>query len=626
MKKMIYLLTLTLFFGFIIPAQTFLSVELTDPVYEILDNAAQRGLIENLPSVKPYSRAQVISFLEEVLSQGNRLRYNERETAKFFLERFKTPQMGSKYANYPAQGPLGSFQAGFKMEGDSRINFNNPESWHTYNGLLAYLSGDIGGALSYYGAVGGSVNKVAPDYFYKHITMEPGRSGSPYYIENGEVQWFQGENWDYTAPGAFAPYSFTAQWDGHHTDIATKGHNDGVIAYPSFAMRTEDEITLQKYDGDLTVRWGKMRREWGYGDGSLYLSGSAYPFAGFETHLRPTDWFNFSFVAGSLGNWFIDSYLRHDLVTDPTDPDYDADRIPMLDQYSAQKMFSLQQFELKPTSWLSLTAASSAIWGKRFELAYLSPLMLPFVIQELNGDMDNVALTAGLNARLPWGGRLYYTFFLDETSGSQLSRIFTYARNMYAYQGGIQTALPWLPFSTLTLQYTKIHPFVYSHYYETDYVYAQFPVDTTYTHAGENLGYFLPPNSDEILVKMEFFPKPGLKALLKYQLIRHGTNDPTGMDENSNGIPDGQIYGDIYIPFDYPRHTAYPDKDFLKDGVYDWSNILTVGASYRFPNYPMQVGLTYIFAHTFWDTNGRSITTPDSITQNIISLTYTLFK
>lgn len=139
-----------------------------------------------------------------------------------------------------------------------------------------------------------------------------------------------------------------------------------------------------------------------------------------------------------------------------------------------------------------------------------------------------------------------------------------------------------------------------------------------YTCRGE-FGLPPPPNSDEILLKFECHPKAGLNAYLTYQLIRHGTNDV-------DGTPGDLIYGDIYIPYNYARQSYYPDKNFLKDGIYDWSNIVSVGGSYRFKNFPAKIGIGYIFSHTFWDTNGLSVTTPESITQNIISITYTLFK
>ncbi|MBI9102595.1 MAG: hypothetical protein JEY99_09280 [Spirochaetales bacterium] len=618
MKKLLVFMTLSLFLVNIITAQTYLSVDLDHPVYILLDNAEQRQILPALPTAKPYSRAQILDSLYKIENRSDMLSDIERETLNRFINELETEYTGLKYGNMATEGEMGSFEAGFKFEGNTRLNFNNIENYHSYNGILAYFEGDISNFLSYYAAAGGSVDNISPDYFYKHLTMEANMGSSPYYIMDGAVKAFTGEEGNFTPPGTFSPYSFTAQWDGHHSNPITNGLNDGVTNYFMVGLRTEDEIAAQFYNDKLKLRWGKIRRDWGYGDGSLYLSGTAYPFEGFEVHANPVSWFNYSYTAGSLGNWFVDSYLDMDIVEAGN---WEEEGI-MLSPFSEQKMFSLQQFEVKPTEWLSLLVASSAIWAKRFELAYLSPLMLPFMTQEQNGDTDNVAIIGGASVRIPHLGKVYFTGFLDETAGTALSEIFTYPRNMYAYQGGLQSPIPWLSFANLTLQYTKINPFVYSHYFEDDMATTSVPVSMTYTHAGENLGYFLPPNADEILVKMEFFPIPDMKAHVKYQLIRHGTNDTTDSDEDGDGIPDGQIYGDIYIPYDYSQ--SYPDKDFLKDGVYDWSNIVSVGGEFQFPNYPVSLGLEYIFCYTFWDVNGRDVTTPDSIFQNIISFSFSI--
>jgi hypothetical protein len=114
-----------------------------------------------------------------------------------------------------------------------------------------------------------------------------------------------------------------------------------------------------------------------------------------------------------------------------------------------------------------------------------------------------------------------------------------------------------------------------------------------------------------------------------YRLIRHGTND--FIDGDNDGLPDiPLIYGGINIPINYNLYDsgAYGTKDFLHDGVYDWSNIISLEASYTLQDFPLEVGLEYIFSHTFWVGNGylSSSELPDPIIQNILSLSFTFFK
>ncbi len=74
----------------------------------------------------------------------------------------------------------------------------------------------------------------------------------------------------------------------------------------------------------------------------------------------------------------------------------------------------------------------------------------------------------------------------------------------FGLQGGVQWVIPKLPFTIASFQYTKIEPYTYSHYpqqypfFDKDYYF-----DINWTNDGENLGYHLPPNSDEFLIKIE---------------------------------------------------------------------------------------------------------------------------
>jgi len=141
----------------------------------------------------------------------------------------------------------------------------------------------------------------------------------------------------------------------------------------------------------------------------------------------------------------------------------------------------------------------------------------------------------------------------------------------------------------------------------------------SYTNDNENLGFHLPPNSDEFLVQLQSLPQYNLLLTLNYRLIRHGTNDPALM----GGTP--AIYGDADIPFDYSQTDSYPDKSFLNDGIYDWNHIITLRASYTLPDFPLTVTLTYSFCYTSWDANKSGVSPPADVYKNIISLRVNVF-
>jgi hypothetical protein len=139
-------------------------------------------------------------------------------------------------------------------------------------------------------------------------------------------------------------------------------------------------------------------------------------------------------------------------------------------------------------------------------------------------------------------------------------------REMYAYQGGLKINVRWLPFGAFTLRYTKVEPYCYTHEY-TETPWNRVPTDTSYVNNGETLGFYLPPNSDEFLLKLESAFLPGAKAHIQYQMIRHGVDFGPGLVDGSS------IFDKIY-------KDENSEKYFLEDGVYRWDHVLKIGGSY----------------------------------------------
>jgi hypothetical protein len=60
---------------------------------------------------------------------------------------------------------------------------------------------------------------------------------------------------------------------------------------------------------------------------------------------------------------------------------------------SEQKMISAHKLTITPADWLSLSVWESVVYGKRFELAYISPVSVYLVSQMgIAGDRDNSTL------------------------------------------------------------------------------------------------------------------------------------------------------------------------------------------------------------------------------------------
>jgi hypothetical protein len=174
----------------------------------------------------------------------------------------------------------------------------------------------------------------------------------------------------------------------------------------------------------------------------------------------------------------------------------------------------------------------------------------------------------------------------------------------------------------LQTSYTRITPFAYTHYPETNFnLFSNRPLDLTYTHDGANLGFYLPPNSSEAKLKITSLAVKDLKLEMDNRLIIHGTNDLDGETY--------QIFGDIYRN-QYGDVHQYPLLDFTKDGIYDYTWYTELRADYRMRRIGQLTniaGLDYGriftslgFSKTWWKANQSGVTPPEDRTLISFSL------
>jgi hypothetical protein len=270
----------------------------------------------------------------------------------------------------------------------------------------------------------------------------------------------------------------------------------------------------------------------------------ARPFMAFEGTVVPFRWLRFSFLTGSL------EYLNDSNQWSDADP--------------FQTMLSMSLLEIDTGKHFHLDFGSSAIYAKRLELGYIFPLIDNFFYQNNTGDFDNMAIYGNMVFRFS-GFKIWAGAFVDEMRPS-LGDFFILNRNMYAYQGGIKAHITWLPFGAFTMRYTKIEPYCYTHEY-SETPWTRVPIDTAYLNNGESLGFYLPPNIDEFLIRMEAMPLRELRAHIQYQLIRHGA------DWGYRRVEGSSIWDKIV-------KDDNTNKFFLRDGAYEWDHVIKIGASY----------------------------------------------
>lgn len=559
-------------------------VPLSNQIYQILDYFETKGELGFLPQAKPYTKVVIVELLQK-LSVNESLSAREKKIVNQYLTDFSFDNNGVTVYKQASKSTFAL--AGFAAETSVRAGAGDDGTWSTSLIGEPFLSGDLGEHLTFHAGMGLAVERLAPDVFYQSYTRD------------GKVN-FPNQNIGY----AYHPYqfSFETMW-AHVLASAESGEGPPVKDELTAGMIYHTELSGSWFDGALQVSINNQRRSWGHDEHNLMLSSTARRFPGVEFKIQPASWIRYSNMTGSLF-----SYANQRAGYRENIYGYDIGQV--------QKNFTLHMLEFMPTKWLQVTAAGGNIWSKRLELAYLVPFVLPHFTQIDVGDHDNLSLYFDVATQIPRIGKTWFSFFVDEFSFTTSGQLLKMPRNRYAWQVGWKTSLlsGIVPGTTSTLKYTRLTPFVYTHYPETDFntFGSDRPLDMTYTHDEFNLGFYLPPNSGELNWTLVNVAVPDLILTLDNRLIMHGTNDLASTNVY-------QIYGDVYRhQIEGPDNDIYqyPLLDFTKDGIYDW----TIQSELKFDlkmrnagklNYYRLVG-SLGYSNTWWKSNASQVAAPES--------------
>lgn len=556
-------------------------IPLSNQVYKLLDYYEARGDLQFLPQTRPYTKVFIVELLNK-LAENERLSSKEKKVVTRFLDDLSVDTNGLPV--YRTASEKSFALAGFSAEASFRAGVGDNATWTTSNIAEPYLSGDLGEHLTFTAAMGLAVERLAPDMFYQS------------YTRNSKVH-FPYESIGY----AFHPYQFgfETMW-AHVLASAESGEGAPVKDDLTAGMIYHTELNGSWYNGALQMNIHNQRRSWGHDESNLLLSSTARRFPGIDLVIQPAKWIRYSYMMGSLFSYANQS------------PNYRSS-IYGYDLGQVQKNLTLHMLEITPAKWMQITGAGGNIWSKRFELAYMVPFVLPHFTQIDVGDHDNLSLYFDVAAQFPGFGKSWFSFFVDEFSFTKSGKLLKMPRNRYAWQLGWKTGLlsEIIPGTTSTLKYTRVTPFVYTHYPETDFntFGSNRPLDFTYTHDEANLGFFMPPNSGELNWKLVNVAVPDLVLTFENRLMMHGTNDLASPNVY-------QIFGDVYSHQRGSDVYQYPLLNFTKDGIYDW----TVQSELKFDLKIRKVGLVNYFrlvgglgySKTWWEANNSGVVAPES--------------
>jgi hypothetical protein len=303
------------------------------------------------------------------------------------------------------------------------------------------------------------------------------------------------------------------------------------------------ESLIQWYGRDLALTAGRGRHQWGPGYfGGLMLNSYAPPFDYVRFDAAPSI-VNYTFLHG-----FLESATPADTLY------YSETGRPRT--INAQKYISAQRIEVVPHKIFLAGFSQAVIYGDRgLQLGYLTPFNFLYSVQHSNDDKDNLLWSLDFKYRPVRGLKLYGELLLDDVVVGDL---FTNSgNNKSAYTVGAHGIIPrdfWSHFDA-RVEYTKIRPFVYSHFFATN----------IYTHWTSPLGYTLEPNSEFINLRLgaTFYP---VYFAASYRRQNHGANTDTK-----------NVGGSLYRSTESVMASEYP---FL-DGQFEHEDRMTFEARWE---------------------------------------------
>jgi hypothetical protein len=552
-------------------AQTHSSVPLGNQIYSILEHAEISGLCAPLPGTRPYPQSVVTAAVREILNSEKApgLKTAERDILNQYLAQFSKPKQGIDWRNgsYYAETAIGKNGVPIStdvsliadVQGSSGVYLSGENYFGTEIWLGLRVSGDLGRNVSYGFIFEGGLVKTPRnelgDYWTYYESYEPGNKINP----EPDDEYVNRKIKIYSEPVTHFPYTYKKRWDGSvffFSELSSyETWPNGIAGGYSLPA----ELTASFLDNRLTARLGRISREWGSSSfgSSLAFNQMARPFLGIEAEFAPVSWFGISSLTGFL------EYYNYEGIKDSA--------------ASFQNAFSVTMFQFRYKNYLFLDFIDAVVYPKRFELGYGSPITSNFFYQNNLGDFDNMAVTLNLKAQYPGLGSIWFSLFVDEMNLT--SDLPTLDRQMVAMQGGMNIPLPFLSFTSLKLSYTKINPYCYTHNRNFNPWYSDIRMETPYANNGVNLGYYLPPNSDEILARFNTVPVKNMNMYLQYQLIRHGADFGLSAVDGSNLLseldPEGRDTKPVLKRF------------FLQDGAYQWLHVARIGAEWNLPKLPV---------------------------------------
>ena len=511
-KKICYLMTCFLLLTTYSAAQTVYEPISHDDIYKFLGRMAQKGVIKFSDNIRPVSRKYIAEKLEELqkseagpaLRGGSQksegmLNVLEREELEFYLKDFGLERSMLSY-NSEIRNPkseidqidtfddtlLRNDDLAYRQAGSKLFGYDEYGRWRLFSYSSDLFKVNVSPII---GVEMGTNDGTKQTHTWNGVSMYgylTDKIGFNFYFRDNDES---GDNISWSK--AFTP----------QTGVVVAKGSSNSIQY----SEVHANISTDWPWGEFTI--GKDFINWGYGEsGLLVLSDKAPSFPFIRLDIHPTDWLRFNYVHAWLSSNVIDSVSSY--------PTY---RNGITRDVFRNKFLASHTLTLTPLKGLDVSLGESIVYSDKLEISYLMPIMFFRLADHYlsNGNND-----AGSNSQFFLGvssknniknTHIYGTWFIDEITASGLFDS-QKQRNQFGFTlGASVTDLP-IDNLTLTAEYTRINPFVYSHYIPTQ----------TYESSSYLMGHWMGYNADLIYASLNYRFIRGLQATVWGEYIRKG--------------------------------------------------------------------------------------------------------
>lgn len=463
-------------------------------VYEYLNRQAQNGNILLDDMVRPLTRNQISQYLNELSTN-----YQNKKSILLPIEVKELDFYVKEYGFGVADGNL----------------HDDKEKW---------LGKDVRGRLRFFSKIDSTAPfKIKPKNIFQpfQFNVEPVLQGGLQYAGEKESIVFRAAGIQLWASlgkrFGFQMYYRDVNENGKGIDF-NKQFTSQQGSMPSANPKSE-ALNYSDVRASMTYQWkngvltfGKEQYLAGYGlNGNIIYSTKApsYPYIRINQQILP--WLKFEYTHAFLASRLVDTPNSYRTTNFGV---FGGQRFKMIPKYMVSHAL---QFKLM--KGLDLMVGESVIYTDKIQLGYWLPIMF---FKAWDQYVSGTNLNAGANTQLFGqissrnqikGTHLYGSILIDEF---RPSAIFDpkRSRNQIAFNiGGSITNLPYLPYVTLNVDYTRLNPFVYQNLLPAQ----------EYTNNGYVIGDWMGSNADRRVFEIKYTPLPRLRLSMRYEKIRKGS-------------------------------------------------------------------------------------------------------